>query len=881
MATKYKRYSRGGRFKGTDIGDAGISALRQRDAQIVESIERQRRQHEEISRDQLSGMERAYRLESDNMAELQALEDKIYANKRDNIKLRGQREVEALKGKATEYGKQAEHWKELTPKLGKSLQQLSEGFGHIANKIGYEEARADAAKDGFSTLDMWGVLPTEYEKVADANEDGANKADYLLKKQIEGGNFSKTQELALDSTGVFWKNGRVHYLAKNILGNVNQHFDEGMRAYSEMFGPPKTAADYEKASRWILSTIESTYGLSNSNYNSSVQELRKKFREIAGTNGYAFTKARNTAISDTKVREANTIFNANPTEKNLHRLIWTAKRFGGQKNDSGTFIPHTDQSAIRQIVSVWAADLDLNDNEFSRRLGMLTPEDGRQSGDAGNGYDKSQLAGRDLGLYQFAIDIRSKAKRNKASALNAAEKDAENKATADTFQWALGLGDYGKGGSKEKEAFDGSHEAMEKKIEQLNLVAPNAAKKYKPFLMRLTNSGHNLKLMKDRANNLIGTGKYTEALQYIESNPIFNTEDKRALLNRIPFVTDLGSINVKVEDMNKSIEAELKYALGWDGSKVFYDPSVKYALNAARAKLQARFEHYQGKGEPIADAYALAWTDVKDLITSKKGDFAVKTRSGNGTKFFSAFSDSASEVDSKMYSPYEINTILNSSTMNGSEFLLNVAIKGAGLEDKNIFSSNVVNNWAEEFRQTGTFTSNAVIDRIARDLPVGHELRNNKAGIIRRILSERDDPKLKELAKTIPDDTKVVASNYIKDLPGYESFSQRILNARSKEEVQTVLGTYQYYLSNNQLPVRNNVRAKITGSNYLDAFLTNSNGGKFKGVKVIPSPVNRGPGDNYNEFRLGDAEATARLIYDGWNYGFAYDPKTKTFYEVD
>ena len=102
MATKYKRYSRGGRFKGTDIGDAGISALRQRDAQIVESIERQRRQHEEISRDQLSGMERAYRLESDNMAELQALEDKIYANKRDNIKLRGQREVEALKGKADE-----------------------------------------------------------------------------------------------------------------------------------------------------------------------------------------------------------------------------------------------------------------------------------------------------------------------------------------------------------------------------------------------------------------------------------------------------------------------------------------------------------------------------------------------------------------------------------------------------------------------------------------------------------------------------------------------------------------------------------------------------------------------------------------------------------
>ena len=76
---------------------------------------------------------------------------------------------------------------------------------------------------------------------------------------------------------------------------------------------------------------------------------------------------------------------------------------------------------------------------------------------------------------------------------------------------------------------------------------------------------------------------------------IFNKEDKRALLNRIPFVTDLGRINVEVSDMNKSIEAELKYALGWDGSKVFYDPSVKYALNAARQKLQARYEHYKEK----------------------------------------------------------------------------------------------------------------------------------------------------------------------------------------------------------------------------------------------------------------------------------------------
>ena len=113
MATTFKRYGRGGRFKKPAIGDAGISALRQRDQTIIDSLQLSRNQQAEIDKDQMSAMERAFTKEEQNLEDLARLEDKIYANKRDHFKLRAQIAVEAVKGEADEYGRQAVHWEQL------------------------------------------------------------------------------------------------------------------------------------------------------------------------------------------------------------------------------------------------------------------------------------------------------------------------------------------------------------------------------------------------------------------------------------------------------------------------------------------------------------------------------------------------------------------------------------------------------------------------------------------------------------------------------------------------------------------------------------------------------------------------------------------------
>ena len=77
MASKYKRYGRGGSFKSSSAGDLGISTLKERDQTIIDSLQLARSQQAEIDKDQLSSMERAFDKERQNVADLQALEDKI------------------------------------------------------------------------------------------------------------------------------------------------------------------------------------------------------------------------------------------------------------------------------------------------------------------------------------------------------------------------------------------------------------------------------------------------------------------------------------------------------------------------------------------------------------------------------------------------------------------------------------------------------------------------------------------------------------------------------------------------------------------------------------------------------------------------------------
>ena len=143
MASNYQRHSKGGRFKRTDIGDAGIRPYREQQQNIIDAIKVQQRQDKEISADQISGLESAASKQLENNRILDNLESKIFSNKVDNIKIRRDTEVKSLETQAKEYQNKATFWQNFSTtyaaKWGKLAEETLEFKDRMwANK--YQEA---------------------------------------------------------------------------------------------------------------------------------------------------------------------------------------------------------------------------------------------------------------------------------------------------------------------------------------------------------------------------------------------------------------------------------------------------------------------------------------------------------------------------------------------------------------------------------------------------------------------------------------------------------------------------------------------------------------------------------------------------------------------
>ncbi len=146
MASKYKRHSRGGRFsKQGDGQSTAIDRIRQQRQTEIDALKQQALQQGEISKMQISGMSDVAKNESDNRRILQDLETKIYSAKRRAIEVRGQREVEALQGEASELGKSADFWLDFATKH-------SQNYGKLA-KEATDYAQYRAAINAYQSMD--------------------------------------------------------------------------------------------------------------------------------------------------------------------------------------------------------------------------------------------------------------------------------------------------------------------------------------------------------------------------------------------------------------------------------------------------------------------------------------------------------------------------------------------------------------------------------------------------------------------------------------------------------------------------------------------------------------------------------------------------------
>ena len=165
MAKNYQRHSKGGRFKRADIGDAGISSLRQQQQTIIDAIKLQQAQDKDISRDQLSGFRDVAANQLSNRQTLADLESSIYSVKRENIQKRQKTEVERLEDQAKEYEKQSQFWKDFSTTYSKQ-------YGEAAKEVWDFKDRMWANKYTQFVLDQ---IPNQINFEADNLREGVHQ----------------------------------------------------------------------------------------------------------------------------------------------------------------------------------------------------------------------------------------------------------------------------------------------------------------------------------------------------------------------------------------------------------------------------------------------------------------------------------------------------------------------------------------------------------------------------------------------------------------------------------------------------------------------------------------------------------------------------------
>tara|TARA_Y100001963_G_C6777773_1_gene448225 strand:- start:176 stop:2788 length:2613 start_codon:yes stop_codon:yes gene_type:complete len=153
MASKYKRHSTGGRFKQRSASDLGSGAIKAQADVVVNSLKLQQARSSEYASDYVQGMKGVEKTEEWNSNLLSKLEDDVYQNKRDAIKVRQKREVENLQGKAKEYGKQAEFWKDFSTTYSKQWGKLAQGSLDLHDRL-----QADKQLTEFYASENWQQL---------------------------------------------------------------------------------------------------------------------------------------------------------------------------------------------------------------------------------------------------------------------------------------------------------------------------------------------------------------------------------------------------------------------------------------------------------------------------------------------------------------------------------------------------------------------------------------------------------------------------------------------------------------------------------------------------------------------------------------------------
>lgn len=230
--SKYKRYSRGGRFRQQGDGlRAAVDEIRQQRQIEIDALKQQALNQNEVSKMQISGLSNVARNESDNRRILNNLEDKIYQTKRNAIAVKGQREVENLLGQAKEFSNEAEFWESFATKHSKN-------YGKLATEL-TDFAQYRAAINAYQQMseDEKADATTAYDGAYDTVEKDSETGIYDIP------DFKDRKELLSRTHGWFANNHHLHrMLAQDYrqtiqnrvnLVRLNSKTEDGVNLYNK------------------------------------------------------------------------------------------------------------------------------------------------------------------------------------------------------------------------------------------------------------------------------------------------------------------------------------------------------------------------------------------------------------------------------------------------------------------------------------------------------------------------------------------------------------------------------------------------------------------------------------------------------------------------
>ena len=182
---KPQRYGKGGRFGGTQISRASISAIERQGRTTTEALKEQARQQREIDSMQIKGFERKNKLEEDNAKELYNIEvDAPYKARMNALKTNANTEIKNLQREEAEYRRLANVWGKLSPSLASSFQDLTQNTVDLIQTKTGRDYFNQILGDG--TLDKILYTYKRVEQKSNALDDAANEQSKKVDGIIEG-----------------------------------------------------------------------------------------------------------------------------------------------------------------------------------------------------------------------------------------------------------------------------------------------------------------------------------------------------------------------------------------------------------------------------------------------------------------------------------------------------------------------------------------------------------------------------------------------------------------------------------------------------------------------------------------------------------------------